>query len=179
MCKFHLIDFYGVAHRGWWRKQAPAWNEVVRRFANNDDVAFGDINLSEQQIRGDGNKFNPGKGGWPTIRYFNKETGYDGAEYTKKTDKSMCDELGDLKLMEAYVTEAGQTSLCTVLTGKGCSEKELEFAEKYRSASPAEISSQYKRLAAMVGNKVKPALAEWIAQRVSILKQLGGTHEEL
>ena len=33
-------------------KQAPAWNEAVKRFADNEDVAFGDINLSDQQIRG-------------------------------------------------------------------------------------------------------------------------------
>ena len=33
-------------------KQAPAWNEIVRRFKDNEDVAFADVNLSEQQIRG-------------------------------------------------------------------------------------------------------------------------------
>ena len=35
-----------------------------------------------------------GAGGWPTVRYFNKETGYGGKPYPKKTDKAMCDELG-------------------------------------------------------------------------------------
>lgn len=78
------------------RKQAPAWNEITRRFSNRDDVAFGDINLSEQQIRGN---HNPGAGGWPTIKYFNKQTGYDGAPYDKKTSKQMCEELGDLEYM--------------------------------------------------------------------------------
>lgn len=38
--------------------------------------------------------FLPGSGGWPTVRYFNKETGYGGKAYPKKTDKAMCDELG-------------------------------------------------------------------------------------
>lgn len=137
--------------------------------------------MSEQPIRGEGGKYNPGKGGWPTIRYFNKETGYDGAEYTKKTSKSMCDELGDLSYMEAYVTEAGKTSLCAVATGKGCTEKELTFIEAWKEKDPADISSQYRRLAAMRGNKVKASLAEWISQRIAILKQLGGAaeHEEL
>ena len=36
----------------------------------------------------------PGSGGWPTIRYYNKETGVDGASYTQKTSMSVCDELG-------------------------------------------------------------------------------------
>lgn len=35
-----------------------------------------------------------GAGGWPTVRYFNKETGYGGKAYPKKTSKAMCDELG-------------------------------------------------------------------------------------
>lgn len=52
---------------------------------------------------------NPGKGGWPTIRYFNKLTGYDGAPYEKKTTMSMCDELGPKgkTYMEEYVMEFG------------------------------------------------------------------------
>jgi hypothetical protein len=38
----------------------------------------------------DGGDLSPGAGGWPTIRYFNKATGYDGTPYAKKTDKAMC-----------------------------------------------------------------------------------------
>lgn len=77
---------------GWWRKQAPSWNDATRSFVGNKDVVFADINLSEAPIRGD---YNPGAGGWPTIRYFNKKTGKDGAPYDKKTDKSMCDEVSE------------------------------------------------------------------------------------
>ena len=53
-------------------------------------MSFGDVNLSEEPIRGG---HNPGAGGWPTIRYFNAETGLAGASYVKKTDDAMC-ELG-------------------------------------------------------------------------------------
>ena len=81
--------------------------------------------------------------------------------------------------MEAYITEAGKTSLCTVGTGKGCSEKEKEFIETWKGKTADEISSQFKRLTAMRGNKVKASLAQWIAQRIAILKQLGGAHDEL
>jgi len=48
-------------------------------------------------------------GGWPTIKYFNKDTGYEGAHYKKKTPKAMCDELGDNEYMQQYVEEAGHT----------------------------------------------------------------------
>jgi len=67
-----------------------------------------DVNLSQEQIRGN---HNPGKGGWPTIRYFNKETGIEGGTYVKKTPKSMCEELGNEAMMGAYVDEYGKTSL--------------------------------------------------------------------
>ena len=32
----------------------------------------------------------------------------DGAAYEKKTSKAMCDELGDLEYMRAYVEEQGE-----------------------------------------------------------------------
>ena len=96
-------------------------------------MAFGDVNLSEEPIRGN---YNPGAGGWPTIRYFNQKTGYEGAPYTKKTGGAMCDELGNEKYMQEYVEEAGSTSLCKASDGAGCGEKELGFIEKYASTAP-------------------------------------------
>ena len=56
--------------------QAPSWNDATRAFAGNKDVRFADINLSEAPVR---ENYSPGAGGWPTIRYFNAETGKDGA----------------------------------------------------------------------------------------------------
>ena len=50
-------------------------------------------------------------GGWPTIRHFNKMTGKEGAPYEKKTGKPMCQELGEIQNMIAYVEEAGNTKL--------------------------------------------------------------------
>jgi len=46
----------------------------------------------------------PGKGGWPTIRYFNAETGQAGKPYTQlHSDMSICTELGDVGRMLDYV----------------------------------------------------------------------------
>ena len=68
--------------------------------------------MSEDRIIG---HHSPGKGGWPTIRYFNKETGYEGASYTKKTTQAMCSELGQEKYMDAYVREAAGLGSSTEL----------------------------------------------------------------
>lgn len=82
-------------------------------------MAFGDVNLSEEPIR----DYQPGAGGWPTIRYFNWATGYQGKPYTKKTGRAMCEELGDSKYMTEYILEAGLTSTCYIDVPSTCNEK--------------------------------------------------------
>lgn len=141
----------------------------MRTFAENPDVEFGDVNLQSDPIRGN---HNPGAGGWPTIKYFNKDTGYDGAPYPKKTDKAMCDELGDMQYMQAYVEEMGQTSLCSVVTGKGCSEREQGYITKMNDKGADKIASELLRLQNMAGKKMKPNLITWMNQRIAILKGL-------
>lgn len=132
-------------------------------------MSFGDVNLSEEQIRGN---HNPGAGGWPTIRYFNKETGLEGASYVKKTDDAMCTELGNDKYMTEYITEAGSTSLCSVVTGKGCSDKENDYIAKMKPKSEDDLVAQVARLEKMAGTSMKPELEEWRNKRLAILQQL-------
>mmetsp|Transcript_15967 Transcript_15967/g.30204 ORF Transcript_15967/g.30204 Transcript_15967/m.30204 type:complete len:152 (-) Transcript_15967:186-641(-) len=138
-------------------------------FKNNTDVAFGDINLSEDPIRGN---HNPGMGGWPTIRYFNKKTGYEGGSYNKKTGKSMCDELGDNAYMRAYVEEYAGTSLCSTATGAGCTDKEKKYIAQWKERSLGDVDKQIIRLEKMAGKKMKSNLKKWINQRLAVLKQL-------
>jgi len=87
---------------------------MVKKFANNPDVVFGDINLRDGAVRSgpNGGDLGAGRGGWPTVRYFNKETGYDGAEYKKVTSDAMCTELGPGKPhLQNYIEEFGKTSI--------------------------------------------------------------------
>lgn len=132
--------------------------------------------MSEQQIRGN---HNPGAGGWPTIKYFNKETGYEGAPYKQKTSKAMCDELGDEETMEEYVLEAGNVALCSALTTEGCNDKETEFIAKWKSETAVNTASQLQRLVNMKTKKMNPDLAKWLKQRIAILKQLAPKEAEL
>jgi len=140
----------------------------VAAFAGNPDVSFGDINLSEQPIKG---VHKPGDGGWPTIRYFNKETGVDGGSYKQKTDKMICDELKADAAMQAYVEEYGKTSLCSVVTGAGCSDKAKEYIAKMKNAGNTAIADQLKRLESMDGSTMKSELRDWLNVRVAILRQ--------
>jgi len=136
-------------------------------------VSFGDVNLSNEQIRESaGVQQNPGAGGWPTIRYFNKETGYGGAAYVKKTSEAMCTELGNEDNMQAYIEEAGKTSLCAAPSGDGCSEREVKFINTWTQKPQADVEKQLARLEKMSGDSMKAELKKWITQRIAILKQL-------
>lgn len=123
-------------------------------------------------IHGEGQ--NPGAGGWPTIRYFNKNTGYGGKAYEKRTSMAMCSELGPegTPMMQEYVENAGTTSLCSVVTKKGCSEKEGLYIDKMKAKSAADVEKQVKRLSKMKDKKMKPDLAKWVSQRLKILQGL-------
>jgi len=156
-------------------KQAPAWNQVTQAFKDDDSVVFGDINLSEQQIRDiHGEPQNPGAGGWPTVRYFNKETGYGGRPYAKKTDKAMCDELGSNDYMQAYVEEAGGTTMCDVEKFTSCTDKESKFLEKWRNRGKEDIGKEHARLLRTTSNSkdMKPEAAAWARKRSALLKRL-------
>lgn len=174
--KTMFVRWIASAGWGWWRKQAPAWNAVVKAFAANDDVAFGDVNLSENQIRG---SHNPGAGGWPTVRYFNKETGIAGGTYKKKTSKHMCEELGDDEMMQAYIEEYAGTSLCSAATGMGCDDRQKSYIEKMSSKSAGDIEAQAKRLDGMDPTEMKPELGDWLKKRKAIIKQLLANNDEL
>jgi len=142
-------------------------------FSDNSDVEFGDVVLSGGGPRG-GEGANPGAGGWPTIRYYNKETGVLGKPYEKKTDMPMCDELGPKGdvYMQQYVEEAGSTSLCSINEPyQGCSEKQTNFIKKVADWDNDKITAQVTRLGELKGGKMKENLKEWVGQRLAILKQ--------
>jgi len=150
-------------------KQAPAWNRVTAAFKNNGMVAFGDVNLAEAPI---GAPYFAGAGGWPTVRYFNKETGVAGAPYKKKTDGAMCDELGNDEYMTQCVTEYGMTSACELSSGDKCTDREIDFAGKWKGKPADDISVQLTRLRGMAGGSMKTELKQWLGMRINALTQL-------
>ena len=150
-------------------------------FKDNPQVAFADSALSAGGPRG-GPGVSPGAGGWPTIRYYNKETGPNGANYRKKTSMAMCSELGPDGMsggtngyMIDYILEASGTSLCSINEPfDGCSEKEKKFIAKVSSLPAEDVSKREARLLGMKGGRMAPDLAKWLNQRLAILKQVAG-----
>lgn len=130
---------------------------------------FGDVNLSQDQVR----IGQPGAGGWPTVRHFNKETGPEGVAYQQKTGEAMCTELGPGKPhLEDHIMEMGGISTCDVATKAQCSEKETAFIAKVSTKTSVELDAQITRLSGMKGTSMKADLKAWLVQRLSIFKQL-------
>jgi len=119
--------------------------------------------LREQPIR----DYGAGRGGWPTIRYFNKHTGPKGAAYEKKTDKAMCDELGPKNnYMQLYIEEAGTTFLCQ-MDGTGCDEEELAYIEQMKAM---DVNAHIQEYESMLSST--PDHLGWGNKKMKILKQM-------
>jgi len=88
----------------------------------------------------------------------------------------MCDELGDNAMMAAYVEEAGHTSLCSVETGAGCSDKEQAFIDTWKAKSKSDVDAQVTRLEGMAAGKMTADLKAWLNQRRAILSQFQKAH---
>ena len=76
-------------------------------------MVFGDVNLRADPIRQiHGTDIPVGTGGWPYMRYFNADTGYEGKQYEKQTSDRICVELSkdDYKYMRKYVNDFAPTS---------------------------------------------------------------------
>lgn len=147
-------------------------------------MTFGDVNLSEEQVQG---KYagSPGEGGWPTIRYYNKQTGYEGAFAGDWKDANglsgaMCDVFGDESTMTSYVEEMGGVLMCTDLDclcskkeSGACAKKEVDYHKKFETSSLEEVQGRLKLLS---GSLAKSGKADkWMSERISILKLLAST----
>lgn len=90
----------------------------------------------------------------------------------------MCEELGDDTHMNAYVMDFGKTNLCSITSGKGCSDKEKKFIELFKTKSKEDVNKQIDRLNTMAGKSMKAELKAWVTQRIAILKQYAKGHEQ-
>lgn len=145
-------------------------------------MSFADVDLSSDSI-GRGPPHNPGAGGWPTIRYFNQETGIEGASYEKKTTMSICDELGPKEeyLMEYILQVADISTISTALCatdGTGCDERSLVFLNEMKLKQAGDWKAELDRLKALEEKPMKADLKDWVKSRRKIVAALISEQEE-
>lgn len=153
-------------------------------------MTFGDVNLADDQVQG---KYagSPGDGGWPTIRTYNQETGYEGTfagdwKDSNSLDGAMCDVFGKEETMQRYVEEMAGihapgvfvggvlctdfACLCAQKESGECSKKETEYEAKFKAGPLSDVESRLKLLSASMAKSGK--VDEWMKQRITILKLL-------
>lgn len=143
-------------------------------------MVFGDIVLQQTPVRDiHGKPQQAGAGGWPTIRYFNKQTGYGGAAYPKRFDgMAMCDELGKMEYMQDYVENYGGASLCSIDTLKGCSDAEKTMINSFKGKGAAEVKKEIASYAAKVGEDEK-AIEGFKKEQESLAAKIKNSEENV
>ena len=137
----------------------PAYDQLGDEYADSSSVLIGDADCtaSGKELCNDNDVR-----GYPTIKYFNGETGPKGADYSGGRD---------FDSLKKFVEDNLEVK-CLLDNTEGCSDKEKEFMGKWKAKDKAEITAQLERLKGMSSGSMKPDLKKWLMQRMSILKQL-------
>jgi len=137
----------------------PAYDQLGDEYKDSSSVLIGDSDCTASgKELCDANDVR----GYPTIKYFNSETGPKGSDYSGPRD---------FDGMKAWVEE-NLAVKCLLDNTEGCSDKEKEFMDKWKAKGKEEVRTQLERLKGMSSGSMKPDLKKWLVQRMSILKQL-------
>ena len=163
-------------------QQAPGWSAAIQAFKDNDEIMFGDVDMSQESstheaIAGTPNPLNippwaesqVGHDGWPTIRFYNEQTGSSGASYEQVTEKELSAELADLDTLLTWIEAKAGTRACDVKTGKGCNAKDLKYVRKWQSDKSL---ADYKKQAKLLTNQLKSRLTKEASASIMIRKKL-------
>jgi len=136
----------------------PAWDQLGDEYASSSSVVIADVDCTvEQDLCG---KYDVK--GYPTIKYFTADTDAKGADYSGGRD---------FDGLKKFVSETLEVK-CLLEDDTGCSDKEKEFMGKWKAKDKADATAQLERLSKMVSGTMAPDLKKWVAQRISILKQI-------
>ena len=134
----------------------PAWDQLGDEYSTSSSVVIADVDCTVEQDLCSKHDVK----GYPTIKYYTQEDGAQDYQGGRSFD--------DLK---TFVSETLEVK-CLLADDSGCSDKEKEFMAKWKGKEKADVTAQLERLTKMVGGTMAPELKKWVAQRMSILKQL-------
>lgn len=140
-------------------------------------MVFGDVSLRDGvpiKKAKDGTPQNPGAGGWPTLRYYNKDTGVGGAIVEQNTNLKICDEFKVGARMIEAVGECMRS--CDPGTGDGCDEFEASFLDEWRERDG--IDAELDKLNELMSEEGQKRMKRQ-AKLLSKLQAVGSVKEEL
>ena len=136
----------------------PDWDNLGTEYEGSNSVIIADVDCTvEADLCGQHDVK-----GYPTIKYYNAETGRAGASYNGGRD------LAALK----QFTEENLSKACDAESLENCDDRERKFIESMKAKSAEERTTERGRLEKMKDGKMKPDQRKWLGQRLNILTQL-------
>ena len=138
----------------------PDWDKLSATFADSSSVVVADVDCTT-----DGGKDvcnDAGVRGYPTIKYFTAETGPEGEAYNGARS---------LDALETFVKDKLEVS-CDIANPSECDEKEQGYITKMSAKDKAAVEAEVTRLSGMMSAKMSADKKQWMAKRLSILKQM-------
>mmetsp|Transcript_86776 Transcript_86776/g.280404 ORF Transcript_86776/g.280404 Transcript_86776/m.280404 type:complete len:151 (-) Transcript_86776:22-474(-) len=134
------------------------WDLLGDSYAGHPKVLIGDVDCTVQERLCE----SYGVSGYPTLKYFTKNTDTQGQKYT-----------GDrfIEDLEALVKEK-LLGGCEVDQLAACSEKEMAYIVKMKARSKADVTKELARLEGLLSGDMAPEKLAWLSSRVGILRQL-------
>merc|ERR1712046_257168 len=131
---------------------------LADKFAGDSSVLIADVDCTvEQDLCG-----TYGVSGYPTIKYFKAEKGFETEDYNGGRDASA---------LEKFVVD--NLSLpCSADNQEKCSEKQKEYIKKMSSKSEADLKKELERLNKMAAAKVEKSKKAWLDQRKALLPSI-------
>lgn len=145
----------------WWghcKSMKPAWDQLGDDYKDSSSVLIGDVDCTvEKDLCQE-----YGVSGYPTIKYFTADTEESGAPYQGGRDFAS---------LKQHVEDKLSGPACMIDDTSACSEKEVKYINKMKTAGDEKIAKQIVRLTNMKGNKMKKDLKQWLFARLNILQQ--------
>ncbi|CAD7941821.1 unnamed protein product [Amoebophrya sp. A25] len=136
----------------------PAWDALAQEFEAYPNVQVADVDCTSSQPVCD--KFSVT--GYPTIKYFNKETGEQGADYQQGRD---------LKTLKKFVENTLMVK-CSPTDKSRCTVKETAFLTKFEGKSDAEKEKEFARLEKLLAGSMAKDKRVWVVARRDMLAQM-------
>ena len=137
----------------------PDWDQLGSTYEGSSSVLIADVDCTVEQELCQKH----GIQGYPTIKYYNAETGNDGEKYNGGRD---------FDSLSNFVTE-NLSKACDINDSEAtCDEKELKFLAKFQAKSSEDQEKEQDRLQRMAGSKMKAEQKQFLNQRLAILRQL-------
>lgn len=140
----------------------PAWDKLGETFKDSSSVLIADVDCTDNEAQSVCTDM--GVSGYPTIKYFTKETDKKGESYNGGRDFTELEKFTKEKLARA----------CNPKTGEDCTDKEKAYADKMVAAGADKIATEVARLKGMKGADMKADKKVWLLQRIAVLEGLAG-----